>query len=137
MILSAAAPAFADKIPADLHQLELTQHTQLSVDGDRAGVRFSTEDAKLAEIALPARFRQSADDVETAFFIPRADRGDAFGRVNFDDRGKHEGRRHPYAGGSPASSVTVPEPSAQLLLLFGLAGLGMLVYRRNSVQQAI
>jgi hypothetical protein len=43
------------------------------------------------------------------------------------------------AAGSGGASPTVPiaEPSSQTLLLFGLAGLGMLAYRRKALTNAI
>lgn len=137
MILSAAAPAFADKIPADLHQDGITHYTQLSADENGAAARFGTDDTKFAELGVLADSRPSASSTEIAFFVPRSNHGDALGRDNYYDRDQHKGRRRPDVGDGPLSSVAASEPSTRLLLVFGLAGLGMLVYRRNSVQQAI
>lgn len=61
-------------------------------------------------------------------------------------KGKGKGKQNGGSGGGNGTAagnggsaplVSVPEPSSQTLLLFGLAGLGMLVFRRKAFTSAI
>ncbi len=133
VILAAAAPAFADRSSAD-HEYSVARYTQQSLDEVGAGVRFGTGETKIDDLLVLGDLRSSAGKTETAPFVPKSN-VDALGK-DVDDHRIPKGKRLK-GGDGPVSLVAVPEPSSQLLLLVGLAGLGVFIYRRNSVQQAI
>lgn len=66
----------------------------------------------------------------------------SFGRDEGKGRGKHNGGdgdgNGPGVGsGDPPPAVSVAEPGSQSFLLFGLAGMGTLFYRRKTLTNAI
>jgi hypothetical protein len=70
------------------------------------------------------------------------DQGAFFERDKGKIHGKHNGNTGDGDGdsngnGASGSVVSVAEPGSQTLLLFGLAGLGMIFYRRNYLRNAI
>jgi hypothetical protein len=132
VILAAAAPALADRIPADLQNEEtVSHHTRQWIHGNASVDRFDSEDTKFSEVVVLEESRLNTSDTEV-----NSNEGHAFGRDNDNDWRKRSGKGWD-GGDDPISSVAVPEPSLQLLLLFGLAGLGILLYRRDSVKQPI
>ncbi len=56
---------------------------------------------------------------------------------NGDGDGNGDGNTGGNGGSSSAPVTSVPEPASQTLVLFGLTGLGMLFYRRNTLRNAI
>jgi hypothetical protein len=65
---------------------------------------------------------------------PDKDHGKASGNDNGGD-GDNDGKGS--GNGTPHPEISVAEPGSQTLLLFGLAGLGMLFYRRKTLTNAI
>jgi PEP-CTERM motif len=137
LALAAAAPAFADKIPTELRNGEaLSDSAHQLLQRDASTLRFYSDDAINHDVIVPADSWLDEGDSRWNAFAVGTDNGYARG-INHD----HARRNHKGTGwdsGDPlSSSVAVPEPSSQLLLLFGLAGLGILFCRRNSVRQAV
>jgi hypothetical protein len=78
--------------------------------------------------------------------VKLVDFGSTQGASSDKDKGKGPAKHHagdsdgngPGVGsGTPSSVIAVAEPASQSLLLFGLAGLGMLFHRRKSLTNAI
>jgi len=63
-----------------------------------------------------------------------SDKGKAKGKHNGTDNG---GNGPGVGNGAPSPLIAVPEPGAQTLLLFGLAGFGVAFYRRKALTNAI
>jgi hypothetical protein len=137
-LIFSAAPALADKIPADLQSRETLSHrTQQWIHGNASAVRFDLEDTKIAEADVLEESRLSTSNTQVDLSALGSNEGYAFGRHDDSNAWRKHGDKDRDGGDVPIPSVAVPEPGSQLLLLFGLAGLGMLFYRRNSVKQAI
>jgi hypothetical protein len=64
------------------------------------------------------------------------DKGKGRGKSNGGD-GDGNGNASGTGSGTPPPLTSVAEPGSQTLLLFGLAGLGMLFYRRKTLANAI
>ena len=62
------------------------------------------------------------------------DKGKPKGKHNGTDNG---GNGAGVGNGAPSPLIAVPEPGAQTLLLFGLAGFGVVFYRRKALTNAI
>lgn len=137
-LIFSAAPALADRIlPMDPQNGEnVSHHTQQWIHGNASVVRFDSEDTKFSEVVVLEESRLNTRDTEVNLFALGSNEGHAFGRDNDKAWRKHTGKGWD-GGDGPISSVAVPEPSSQLLLLFGLAGLGILLYRRDSLKQPI
>jgi hypothetical protein len=137
-LIFSAAPAFADKIPMDLQNGEtVSHHSQQRIHGKASAIRFDSEDTKIAEVDVLEDSRLSTRNAQVELFALGSNEGHSFGRDNDHNAWRKHRDKGRDGGDVPVSSVAVPEPGSQLLLLFGLAGLGMLFYRCKSVKHAI
>lgn len=137
MIFSAAVPALADGIPKDPQNGETVSHySQQWTHSDPLAIGFSAEDMKSAKVLELSESRLTARRTQEDMFALTPFEGYAFGRDHDQAWDRRWDKRHDHGDG-PISSIAVPEPNSQLLLLFGLASLGMLFYRRTSLKQAI
>ncbi len=137
MILSAAAPAFADKIPADLQNKDtVSRDLQQRTHANPPEILVSPGDTKNTEVFVLPDSLLSVRETQVDPFALGSFEGSAFGRDHDQAWDRRWDKRHDHGDG-PISSIAVPEPNSQLLLLFGLASLGMLFYRRTSLKQAI
>jgi len=99
--------------------------------------------ASLSEIAKGGGSNLGAPGSQPATLLTSgANEGASSGNGKGKGRGKQNGGAgdgNGTAAGSSGASPTVPiaEPASQTLLLFGLAGLGMLAYRRKALINAI
>jgi hypothetical protein len=134
-VIFSAAPALADKIPVDRETF--SHHTQQWIHGNASAIRFVSEDTKIAGVDVLADSRLSTSNTQVELFALGSNEGNAFGRDNDHNAWRKHRDKGRDGGDVPISSVAVPEPGSQLLLLFGLAGLGILFFRRNSLKQAI
>ena len=163
VILSTAAPGFADQIPADrmdrdrgsvsmqglFHEKALQDVSALRHFGLNAlkedefqiesipYVRMSdlTKDGRIAILVTHVSSGPGSNDRQVRLFDIDS-RGDRFGRNEKKAHRKHNGRDRG-DGDGPVSIVATPEPGSRTLLLFGLTGLGMVFYRRNWLRNAI
>lgn len=62
------------------------------------------------------------------------DKGKSKGKQNGTDNG---GNGPGVGNGAPSALIAVPEPGAQTLLLLGMAGFGLVFYRRKALTNAI
>ncbi len=137
LFLSAAAPAFADKIPAGpRNDASLFHHSQPSIHEHGSPIRFDSEKTKFADVVLFADSHLSASNTNLDLFSLGSINDNEFGEHSGNSSWNHKLKDHD-DDDSLLSSVSVPEPASQILLLFGLAGLALFLFRRNSLNPAI
>ena len=160
VVLSTAAPAFADKIPVNLTEgdrgavsmqgspdknalkdASASRTFGLSAFKEDASriklnpaVRMSdfSKDGKISDLAALLNSAPGLNNHRASLFDLGSKHGVSFGRDDEKARGKHNGRDRD-DGDGPLSVVAIPEPGSLTLLLFGLAVLGMIVFRRNAL----
>jgi hypothetical protein len=91
---------------------------------------------KISDLDRLWNFGPSSSDDQVRLFDLDPNHGNAFGRGHHETRGNH-GRKNSDGDIGVLPLVVTPEPGSRTLLLFGLAGLGMTVYRRNAPRNAI
>jgi hypothetical protein len=131
VILSAATPALADKIPEDRHfEEKVLSFSWQSIEGDEVGFRFNSDDMRKSELAELVDSRSAGGKIPADWLAFGPHNVYAFGEDHY--RGEHNDKRLE-RGERHASVVPVPEPSSQLLLALGLASVGMIFFRRHAV----
>jgi len=97
-------------------------------------VRMSdfSKDGKISDLAALLNSAPGLNNHRASWFDLGSKHGVSFGRDDEKARGKHNGRDRD-DGDGPLSVVAIPEPGSLTLLLFGLAVLGMIVFRRNAL----
>jgi hypothetical protein len=164
VILSPAVPAFADQIPADLRDGDRGSASVQLLPSDKAlqgasGVRkFSLatfkegeyrieftpatpmsdfgNDSKIADLGMLLSSGLGSNGHQVNPFDLRFNHGEFWGRDGGRDWDNHRRRGRDGNDGALSAAVT-PEPGSRTLLVFGLAGLAMITYRRNSLKSAI
>ena len=164
VILSTAAPGFADQIAVDrtdgdrgsvstqarfheeaLQDVSALRHFGLSAlkEGEfqiefDPDIRMSdfSKDGRIAILTSQVSSGPSTGDRQVMLFDVDSRYGDSFGRNEEEGHRKYNGRGEDDGDGR-VSLVAIPEPGSRTLLLFGLTGLGMMAYRRNSLKNAI
>ena len=165
VILSTAAPGFADQIPADhmdgdrgslstqglfhekaLEDVSALRHFGLSAlkeDESQIGfnpyVRMSdfSKDGGIAIVATQVGSGPGLSNRQVKLFEVDSRYGDdSFGGNDEKAHRKLNGRGGNDGDGG-VSLVAIPEPRSLTLLLFGLTGLGMVLYRRNWLRNTI
>jgi hypothetical protein len=135
VILSAAIPALADKVPENRNVEEKAlSFSWQSIEGDEVEFRFNSDDMHNSGLAALVDSRPGESKIPADWLAFGPHNVYAFGEDH--DRGKHKDMRLG-RGQRSASIVPVPEASSQLLLVLGLAGLGMIFFRRHAVTRAI
>ena len=155
-MLATAAPAFADSVPG--HSKDTNKYVTFSEDflgqqdsqGNTAKCNFLSgspnETGSQKGSFSAASFSGFTRGESAAHTLKLVDFGSSNGssadKDNDKDKGKHNGKdkdgdESGAGGGTPSPLIAIPEPGSQSLLLFGLAGLGMFVYRRKSLTNAI
>ena len=160
-VFVAAAPAFADNIPG--HSKIGSKYVTFSEGfadeqnshGNSAQCNFvsgSTKENGLSTISLAGAFSSgfAKGENDSEFgggnSVKLVDFGGNEGASSDKDKGKNRGKNDGGDGegngtgsgsGDASPAVSVAEPGSQALLLFGLAGLGMLFCRRKTLSNSI
>jgi hypothetical protein len=157
LVLSTAASAFADKIPDSFRDGDgasvyaqgssdqkafqaVSVHRDFGVSEfkeDEFGIEFNPavqmwdfgKDLKISEVGRPSNFGLDTGKDEMRLFYLGSHHGDLFRRDKEKGWSSHNDNDLG-DGDATLSVVAVPEPKPGTLLLFGLAGLGMILYRR-------
>ena len=161
VLVIAAAPIFADKIPGDSNseskgsvsaqkQAEMKGLHDLYATGncDLGGAKLNEVRPASMSNAGASSFSQGDKSGGLGGFVDsEANSGkpplkvvDFGSNASDNDKGKSLGKGNgpdPGGNGLARAEIAVSEPGSQLLLLAGLAGLGILFLRRNSYQNAI
>ena len=163
VILTSTAPIFADKIPGDskneskgaISTQALTEKQglhDLYTSGD-SGLSGAKKNEVRSASSLESRFTHFTESERASGLGGMENAEGNSGKppvtvVDFDsndrdfshmDRGKSHGKgnvNNPGGGSTTPALLAVSEPGSQLLLLIGLAGLGIFFLRRNSYQNA-
>lgn len=162
VVLSTAAPAFADRISVDRMDgdrgsvslqelpnrnvvqdasasrkfgLSRFKEDELRIEFNPA-VRMSdfSKDAKISDLGALLNSGSGPNSHQASLFDLGSQHGDSFRWDAEKAERKHHERDRDNDDGP---LVAVPEPGSGTLLLFDLAGLGMIVYRRNALKNAI
>ena len=162
--LSTAAPAFADKVPADfrdgdrdsvytqalpnakgLQGAPVYRNSGLSIfKEEEFRSEFNTvvpmgdfsKDDKTSDLGALLNSEFASTNHQVSPFDRSFNHDEFWGRDGGKDWDNHN--QWKWDGNDGALSVVVtPEPGSLALLLFGLAGLGMIVYRRNPLKKAV
>jgi hypothetical protein len=129
VILSAATPALADNIPKNRHIEErVLSFSGQSIEGDEVGVRFDSDEMRNSELSALVDSRPAEGKVPADWLAFGTHNVYTFGEDH--DRAKHKDKR--LENGEAASIVPVSEPGSQLLLLFGLASVGIIFVRQHA-----
>ena len=161
VLVIAAAPIFADKIPGDSNgeskgsvsaqkQAEMKGLHDLYATGDcdLGGAKLNEVRPASMSNAGASGFSQGDKSGGLGGFVDsEANSGkpplkviDFGSNASDKDKGKLDGKgngQDPDGNGVARALIAVSEPGSELLLLAGLAGLGILFLRRNSYQNAI
>jgi len=161
VLVIAAAPIFADKIPGDSNT-ESKGSVSAQKQAEMKGLHdlYATGDCDLGGAKLNEVRPASMSNAGASSFSQGDKSGGLGGFVDTEansgkpplkvidfgsnapdkDKGKSHGKGNghdPGGNGVARAEIAVSEPGSQLLLLAGLAGLGILFLRRNSYQNAI
>jgi hypothetical protein len=160
-VLFASVPVFADGIPAEFRAkdqdslLSLAQKDPVDSPGWQTSPNFResslAKDTSRFGSDSHVRFNSFSEDQENQklgdFLTSQTDavKGPekiidfGFNDGNFTEpyHSQPRGRRRNDGGSNVMDFAPVPEPGSRTLLLFGLTGFGLLLYRRNSLGHAI
>jgi len=148
-----AAPAFADNVPG--HSKGGSNYVTFSEGfaaeqnshGNSAQCNFLSGSSKEHQLSTGSVAGESVSGIAAGENFVRAfdfggNEGDSSDKDKGKGKGKHEGESGDGNGSGVGSGVlaplvSVPEPGLQSLVLFGLAGLGIVSYRRKSLPSAL
>jgi hypothetical protein len=164
LALSTAVPAFADKVQVDfrdgdkgsvytqslpnakeLNGASVYRNSGLSTSrGEEFRSEFNgvvllgefSNESKISDLDTLLNSGLGANGYQVSLFDLRFNHGEFWERDGGKDWDNHNRWDRDGTGGT-LSVVSTPEPGSLTLLLFGLAGLGMIVYRRDALKDAV